>query len=322
MISVVVPMLNEKENLPVLVERVTQAASTWNDDWEVILVDDGSSDGSQNQMAELASENPHFRVVRLSRTFGHQAAISAGIQHARGDAVAIMDGDLQDPPEVLELLLEKWRAGYQVVYGVRTKRKEGALKRLLYSSFYRILNMVSEFPIPLDSGDFCVMDRRVVDTINNGMPEGIRFVRGLRAYAGFKHIGVRYERAERWGGEVKYSFRKLMKLALDGIFGFSLIPLRLSIYVGLIVSVISFLLGTYFLLHRVFQFPVFGYLATDTPGLASLAVGVFFLGGVIMVLIGILGEYIGRIYIEVKKRPTFIVDDVFPKSFKSTDDSK
>ena len=310
MISIVIPLLNEKENLPVLHERLTKAASEWGEDYEVVLVDDGSTDGSTELMTQMAHRDPRFTVVRLSRTFGHQAAISAGIRQAAGDAVIIMDGDLQDPPEVVPQFLAKWRQGHEVVYGIRTKRKENVAKRMLYSSFYRILAMLSDIDIPLDSGDFCLMDRKVVNALNNDMPEQIRFVRGLRAYAGFRHVGIEYERAARWGGEVKYSFRKLMKLAADGIFGFSLVPLRLAIYFGFVVSFMSFLVGLYFILHRVFEFAVFGHFATETPGLASLAVGVFFLSGVIMILIGILGEYIGRIYLEVKHRPQFIVDQV------------
>ncbi len=181
-------------------------------------------------MQKIAEQDPHFKIVTLSRNFGHQPAISAGISIAKGDAVVIMDGDLQDPPEELPRFLAKWQEGYEVVYAIRTKRKEGLFKRIAYKSFYKLLDFISDIEIPLDSGDFCVMDKKVVRVLNEEMPEQLRFVRGLRAFAGFKQIGVKYERAERNAGEVKYTFSKLVKLALDGLFGFSIFPLRYRIY--------------------------------------------------------------------------------------------
>lgn len=313
MISIVIPIFNEEENLQNLYTRLTNAAPSWNEDYEIVLVDDGSRDSSLKMMRAFAEKDSHVRVVKLSRNFGHQPAISAGIQVAKGDAVIIMDGDLQDPPEELHRFLAKWREGYEVVYAVRTKRKEGFFKKIAYSSFYRILAWVSDIEIPLDSGDFCVMDRKVVDTLVREMPEQIRFVRGMRAYAGFKQVGVTYERAERAAGEVKYTFSKLMKLALDGLFGFSSFPLRLATYMGFFISIPSFIVGIFFILHRIIGFKVFGHAPEETPGTASLAVGMYFLGGVILIILGILGEYIGRIYIEVKKRPFFVIDEVIEK---------
>ncbi|GAB4291938.1 MAG: glycosyltransferase family 2 protein [Myxococcota bacterium] len=313
MLSIIIPIYNEEETLPLLFDRLISASPLWKEDFEVILVDDGSSDNSYEIMRAKASDDSRFVIVRFSRNFGHQAAVSAGMRYARGDAVIIMDGDLQDPPETLPQFLDKWREGYDVVYAIRTKRKEGLIKRIAYASFYRILHSISDLNIPLDSGDFCVMDKKVVRALNEEMPEQIRFVRGLRAYVGFKQIGVTYERDKRAAGEVKYTFKKLMKLAVDGIFGFSLTPLRTAIFFGSFISLISFLVGIFFIVHRLFNFPIFGHYAEETPGLATLAVGIFFLGGLIMVMIGILGEYIGRIYIEVKKRPFFIVDTVFKK---------
>ncbi|RFS17187.1 glycosyltransferase family 2 protein [Emticicia sp. C21] len=313
MISIVIPIFNEEENLQNLYTRLTAAAPSWGEDYEIVLVDDGSRDSSLTMMRVMAEKDARVRIVKLSRNFGHQPAISAGIKTAKGDAIVIMDGDLQDPPEELHRFLDKWREGYEVVYAVRTKRKEGFFKKMAYSTFYRILAWISDIEIPLDSGDFCVMDRKVVNVLVHEMPEQLRFVRGMRAFAGFKQIGVTYERAERAAGEVKYTFKKLVQLALDGLFGFSSFPLRLATYMGFIISIPSFFLGIFFVLHRLIGFKVFGHAPEETPGTASLAVGMYFLGGVILIILGILGEYIGRIYIEVKKRPFFVIDEVIEK---------
>ncbi len=317
MISVVIPIFNEEENLPHLYKRLKNAAPSWKEDYEIVLVDDGSRDGSLEIMTRFALEDSRVRVVKLSRNFGHQPAISAGIQSARGACVVIMDGDLQDPPEELYRFLEKWREGYEVVYAIRTKRKEGFFKRLAYSLFYRLLAWISDIEIPLDSGDFCVMDRKVVNTIVREMPEQVRFVRGLRAYAGFRQIGIRYERAERAAGEVKYTFKKLLELALDGLFGFSNFPLRMATYLGFLIAIPSFLVGFFFIIHRIVGFKIFGHSPAETPGTATLAVGMYFLSGVILIILGILGEYIGRIYIEVKRRPFFVIDEIIEKKDKA-----
>jgi dolichol-phosphate mannosyltransferase len=197
-----------------------------------------------------------------------------------------------------------------VVYAIRTKRKEGFFKKVAYKSFYRLLKVISNIDIPLDSGDFCVMDKKVVKVLNNDITEQSRFVRGLRAYSGFKQIGIEYERAERAAGEVKYTFKKLMKLAIDGLLDFSTFPLRIATYLGLFISLPSFFIGIFFIIHRIFNFKILGYSPSDTPGLASLAVGVFFIGGVILLILGIIGEYIGRIYFEVKRRPFYIVEEI------------
>lgn len=313
MISIVIPIYNEEENLQNLYTRLTNSAPSWKEDYEIVLIDDGSRDSSLTMMRVMAEKDSHIRIIKLSRNFGHQPAISAGIQEAKGDAIIIMDGDLQDPPEELHRFLDKWREGYEVVYAVRTKRKEGFFKKLAYSSFYRIMAAISDIEIPLDSGDFCVMDRKVVNVLVHDMPEQIRFIRGMRAYAGFKQIGVTYERAERAAGEVKYTFKKLVQLALDGLFGFSSFPLRLSTYLGISIAIPSLIIGVFFLVHRLFGFKVFGHTPEETPGLASLAVGMFFLGGVMLTMLGIIGEYISRIYIEVKKRPFFVIDEIIEK---------
>jgi len=311
MISVVAPIHNEAEVIPLLIERVRAASTEWNDDYELILVDDGSSDDSLRRMVVAAETDPRIAAVKLSRNFGHQAAISAGLQQARGEAVAIIDGDLQDPPEELARFVAKWREGYDVVFGIRRSRKEGLSKRLAYSCFYRLLHRVSDVDMPLDSGDFCLMDRKVVDALNQAFPEQIRFVRGLRAFLGFRQIGLEYERHPRAAGSPSYNFKSLIKLAIDGLLGFSMLPLRLASYLGFLIAVPSFIVGLYFILHRIFDFPVFGHRATETPGLTTLAVGLYFLGGLILIMLGIMGEYLGRIYIEVKRRPQFIIESVY-----------
>ena len=318
MISVVIPIHNEAPILGQLLERTVAAARTWAEEFELVLVDDGSMDGSLELLVDAARRDPHLRVVKLSRNFGHQAAISAGIHQARGAAVVVMDGDLQDPPEQIAAFIEKWREGYEVVYGIRQHRKESLLMRTAYAAFYRALHLVSDIEIPLDSGDFCLMDRKVVDALNLAVPEQVRFVRGLRAYVGFRQIGVPYERHVRAGGTPSYTFRSLLKLATDGLFSFSMLPLRLASYIGFLIAIPSFLTGIYFIIIRTFGIYVLGHTPEETPGLATLAVGLFFLSGVILIILGIIGEYLGRIYIEVKRRPLFVVDYVFSGDVRKT----
>ncbi len=314
MISLVIPIFNEEATLERLYERVVAASAAWGDTYEALLVDDGSHDDSLSMMQAMADRNPAFAVIKLSRNFGHQAAISAGIMHARGDAVVVMDGDLQDPPEELNRFLSKWREGYDVVYAIRQQRKEHLLKRLAYALFYRVLKVVSHISIPLDSGDFCVMDKKVVRVLNREMPERIRFVRGLRAYAGFKQIGVAYDRPERAAGTTKYSFRKLMKLALDGILDFSVFPLRIATFMGFALSVGSLGLAGMYLVARMLRMPIFGHAPGDVTGFTTLAVGMFFLGGMILLVLGCIGEYLGRIYTEVKQRPFYIVETIYRRA--------
>lgn len=313
MISIVIPIFNEEENIPSLHKRLIDASSLWNDKFEIILVDDGSWDDSFKLLKKIASKDQRFKLIKLSRNFGHQAAISSGLKHASGDAIVVMDGDLQDPPEELGRFLDKWREGYHVVYAIRKNRKEGIIKKTSYYFFYRFLGAISNIKIPIDSGDFCVMDKKVVHALNFELPENIRFIRGLRAYVGFKQIGVAYDRAERNAGEVKYTFKKLIKLAFDGIFDFSTFPLRLATYLGFFISLPSFIIGILLVFQRIFDFEVMGYSPTDTPGYATIGVGTFFIGGVILCILGIIGEYLGRIYIEVKRRPLYIIDEIVNK---------
>lgn len=310
-ISIVIPIYNEEQVIDLLHQRLLAAADTWNESLEVVFVDDGSYDRTPEKLRALADADARITVLRLSRNFGHQAAIAAGMKHATGDAVVLMDGDLQDPPEVLTHFLEEWRNGHHVVYGIRTKRKESLLMRMFYRFFYRMLRMVSDIEIPAEAGDFSLMDRTVVNVLVQDMPEQNRFLRGLRAYTGFRQLGVKYEREARAKGVSKYTPSKLLRLAFDGLFDFSTFPLRMAAYMGFFVASGSFLFGLFFILHRILDFKIFGYSPADVPGLATLAVGLFFLSGLTLMMLGIIGEYLGRIYFEVKKRPAYIVEEVY-----------
>ena len=314
MISILIPVYNESPNIAPMCARIREVSLTWELPFELIFVNDASTDDTADLIKAEIDQDARISLIQLSRNFGHQAAISAGIKHSKGDGVVLMDGDMQDPPEVISTFIQKWKEGNQVVYGIRTKRKEPFFLRLSYSVFYRLLSRIGDIDIPIDSGDFCLMDRKVVNVIVHQMPEQIRFIRGLRAYSGFKQIGVEFERAERLNGEPKYTQRKLARLAADGLFGFSTFPLRLASYIGLIVSIGSFMVGVFFIVHRIVDFKLFGYSPADVPGLASLAVGLFFLFGITLMILGIIGEYIGRIYMEVKKRPQYVIGEIVTQS--------
>ncbi|MDB6109913.1 MAG: putative enzyme [Pedosphaera sp.] len=305
-LSLIIPCYNEAEVLPLLATRLLKSLAALNLSWEVIFVDDGSVDTTSQQLAAMHLAEPRFKVLSFSRNFGHQTAIYAGLSHASGQWVGIMDADLQDPPEILSSCMEKLREGYDVVYAVRRKRKENLLKRIAYALFYRILKQVAEIDIPLDSGDFCVMSRPVVEVLRQ-LPERNVFLRGLRAWTGFRQIGVEYEREARAAGETKYPLKKLVRLATDGIFAFSTLPLRLSIYLGLFVLLASMGLGFFNIAWRIFGFRFMGHTAAELPGWTTLVCGMLFLGGVQLLILGCIGEYIGRIYSEVKQRPRWIV---------------
>ncbi|MBN2477075.1 MAG: glycosyltransferase family 2 protein [Pirellulales bacterium] len=306
MISVVVPCYNERQVLEPLYRRLTTAAESWNEPFEVVLVDDGSDESTWQRVEQIGRRDSRWKIIRFSRNFGHQTAVSAGLRYASGDAVIVLDADLQDPPEEMHRFLAKWREGYEVVYAIRRRRKENGLKRLCYSLFYRTLACVSKTPIPLDSGDFCLMDRKVVDLLNS-MPEQNRFVRGLRAWVGFRQVGLDYERHARAAGRPQYSLRKLVQLAVDGLFSFSTSPLRLATRLGFVISTFAFLGTLLTLLQRVFAdwFARIGW--GPVPGFATIVIAILFLGGVQLICLGIIGEYIGRIYDEVKRRPPWIV---------------
>ncbi|MGO8926071.1 MAG: glycosyltransferase family 2 protein [Limisphaerales bacterium] len=305
-LSILIPCCNEAEVLPSLQARLLSCLTDLGFAWEAILIDDGSVDNTYELLAAMHRADPRFKVVGLSRNFGHQAAIGAGLAFASGDAIGILDADLQDPLEVLVQAFHKLSEGYDVVYAVRRKRKENLVKRAAYALFYRILSFAAEVDIPLDSGDFCVMTRRVA-TVLRQMPERNVFLRGLRAWSGFRQIGLEYERSARAAGETKYQFKKLLRLAADGIFAFSLLPLRLATYLGLCALGCSVSAGVFVLIWRLCGFRFMGYTAHDLPGWTAISGGLLFMGGVQFLMLGCLGEYIGRIYTEVKQRPRWIV---------------
>jgi len=298
MLSIVIPVFNEEENLQTLHTRLTQTLTEQGLDYEIVFIDDGSQDQSPEILRRLEAEDHRVVVVEFARNFGHQVAISAGLEHSRGRVVSIMDADLQDPPEVLHTFLAKWQEGWEVVYAVRTERKEWWGKRLAYAGFYRLLQRVANIEIPLDAGDFCVMDRKVVDMLVR-MPERNRFVRGIRSWVGFKQIGVPYERQARYAGTPKYTFRKLVYLALDGLVSFSHMPLRIITLLGFTVSVLSFLVALFYLIKKF-------TIGVGVAGFTTLVVSIFFLAGIQLMTIGVIGEYIGRISDEVKHRPLYV----------------
>jgi glycosyltransferase involved in cell wall biosynthesis len=300
-ISVVVPLYNERENVGELHRRLSASLGSLGTSYEILFVNDGSRDATGAMIDELAAGDPHLSVLHLSRNFGHQAAVSAGLDHALGRAVMVMDGDLQDPPEVIPEFVGRWREGFDVVYAVRTRRKEGPAKRLGYYAFYRLMNLISDLDIPLDSGDFSLMDRRVVDVLR-GLPEKRRFVRGLRTFVGFKQTGLAYERAARGAGEPKYTLSALVRLAADGLVSFSSHPLRLSTYVGLAGTAVAVLLTVWVFVDALTQ-------RTSPRGWPSLIVVVLFMGSVQLLSLGIIGEYVRLIFLESKQRPTYIVGD-------------
>ncbi len=312
-LSVVIPIYNEEDTLPLLYERLTAAMEGIGEPYEVLFVNDGSADRSECLLAEMHERDPRIKVVNFSRNFGHQVAITAGLNLAEGDAVIAMDGDLQDPPEALPDLVGRWREGYEVVYAVRQQRKENVFKRAAYKSFYWLLNKVSYLDIPLDSGDFSLIDRRVVDVLNS-MPERSRFVRGLRTWVGFRQVGYEYARSARHAGESKYTLTRLMGLAFDGLVSYSFVPLRLVSNVGMIVSLVALAYMGYLLFGSVVG-------AAPPEGWTSTMVIVLFLGGVQLLSLGVIGEYVGRIFDEVKQRPSYVVRDTLGVSAERVEQS-
>ncbi len=301
--SIIAPVYNESENLPELYRRVTEVMDGNGEPWELVLVDDGSTDGSTAMMLELAKKDPRVRPVIFARNFGHQIAITAGWDYARGDAIVIIDADLQDPPDMILELAKKWKEGYEVVYAVRAEREgETFFKKLTAAFFYRLIYTITDVKIPLDTGDFRLMDRKVVEVLKQ-MPERHRFPRGMSAWVGFRQIGVDYKRAARYGGVTKYPFKKMVKLALNAITSFSYFPLQVATFFGFVSAGLAIL-----------AIPVVIYLRTaghaQLTGQATTLIAVLFLGGVQLISLGILGEYIGRLYDEAKGRPLYIVRQV------------
>ncbi len=297
----VVPLFNEQENLGELYRRLRATLDGSGCGYELVLVDDGSRDATGVLLEELSAADPAVVPVYLSRNFGHQAAVSAGLARVRGRAVVVMDGDLQDPPEVLPQFIARWREGYDVVYAIRTARKESAFKRAAYYAFYRALAAISDLDIPLDSGDFSLMDRKVVDALE-GLPERRRFVRGLRSFVGFRQTGLAYERDARGAGRPKYTLAGLVGLAVDGLISFSGYPLRLVTYLGLATSSVAAVLLVWVLVDALHNH-------TAPRGWASTVLVVLFMGSVQLIGMGIIGEYLRLIFLEVKRRPTYIVDE-------------
>jgi polyisoprenyl-phosphate glycosyltransferase len=299
-ISIVAPCFNEAATLPEFYRRVKEAMQTQAETWELVLVDDGSQDGTADILRQLARQDEHIRPVIFARNFGHQLAVTAGLDYSRGQAVVIIDSDLQDPPEVIPQLIAEWRNGYEVVYAVRTEREgETWFKLFTASLFYRLIYRITDVDIPLDTGDFRLLDRKVVNVLNK-MRERHRFLRGMSVWVGFRQTGVPYKRAARFAGETKYPLKKMVKFAGDAITGFSYLPLQLATYLGFIAAGVSILAIPVVIATRIAGSQAFF-------GQATTLIAVLFLGGVQLISLGILGEYIGRIYDEARGRPLYIV---------------
>ncbi len=302
-ISIGIPLFNESETLSHLLARlvaVLEAIRAY--DFEIILVDDGSTDQTPAMAKQHAAQDSRIRYVRLSRNFGHQAALSAALDHVSGDVVVLMDGDLQDAPEVIPLFLSGYEDGHDVVYAVRRSRPEGLLKRACYAGFYRLANAISEIPLPLQSGDFCLLSRRVVEHLRSVSERG-RYLRGLRTWVGFSQVAIQVDRDERFAGSSKYSLRKLARLALDGLFSFSVVPIRIAWLVGLGAAMLSAFYALYAMVSKLL-------VGQPPEGFTGTIVTMVFLAGIQLFFLGVIGEYIGRIYVEVKQRPIYLVDQL------------
>lgn len=311
-LSLVLPVFNEEATIPELYRRLTVVLESLGEPYEIIFVNDGSADRSFHFLAELARQNWRVKVVNFSRNFGHQIAITAGLDYSRGQAVVVMDADLQDPPEVLPLLLQKWREGYDVVYAVRRERQgESAFKRVTATLFYHLLKRVARIEIPMNVGDFRLMSRRAVTALS-GLRERQRFVRGLSSWIGFRQTAVTFVREVRYAGETKYPLRKMLKFAFDGVASFSFLPLQLATYLGFSAAVVGFCYLLYAVGLKLFT-------DRSVTGWASLMVAILFIGGVQLITLGIVGEYVGRIYEEVKQRPLYIVADTVGFSGETAD---
>jgi dolichol-phosphate mannosyltransferase len=301
--SLVIPIYNESENITEMYRRLHHVMAQLDGDAELILIDDGSRDRSLSMMRELHHLDNRVHYLSLARNFGHQIAVTAGLNFVQGKCIIVMDADLQDPPELILTMIDKWHQGYQVVYAQRTSRQQETwLKRLTAYLFYRILRRLAKVDIPEDTGDFCLMDRQVVNILNS-MPERNRYIRGLRAWVGFRQTSVPFARDPRFAGTVKYTFGKSWALAIDGIISFSTVPLRLATYIGILsafIALFMILLVLYWRLSEPFS-PIIGY--------TLITISMFFLGSVQLICIGILGEYIGRIYEEVKGRPLYTLKE-------------
>ncbi len=310
LLSLVVPLYDEEAVLPALAERITAVAAGLDADVEVVAVDDGSRDRTGELLRDWTRRDPRVVALVLARNFGHQMALSAGLAEARGDAVALLDGDLQDPPELLPEMIARWRAGFDVVYGVRRRRQEGLLLRGAYALFYRLLRRAAAIDIPLDAGDFCLLDRRVVDALV-ALPERTRFLRGLRSWTGFRQVGLPYDRAARAAGSAKYTWRPLVELGLDGLVSFSHLPLRLASWMGFAAAALALAGLAFYFVWWAAGFELGGRRPQDVAGFMTLTTLLLFFAGVQLLSLGLLGEYVGRIFVEVKQRPGWIVAERF-----------
>jgi polyisoprenyl-phosphate glycosyltransferase len=311
--SFIIPIYNEEETISRLYERVSVVMNRMDGPVELILVNDGSHDRSLSMIRALRQRDKRVCYVSLARNFGHQIAVTAGLNFVRGAVAVILDADLQDPPELIPEMVTLWRQGYQVVYAQRTKRRrEGWFKRLTAYGFYRLLQRLSDIKIPTDTGDFCLLDRQVVDLLN-AMPERNRYIRGLRSWVGFSQTAIHFERDPRFAGEVKYTFRKSFTLAINSILSFSRVPLRLATYLGLLSAGFALVMMFLVLYWRLFS------ISPRLVGFSAITIAQFFLGAIQLICIGILGEYIGRIYEEVKARPLYTIGEVV--GFTSAEDS-
>ena len=304
MISLIIPCYNEEQNVHELFSRIKSVFRDMNDSYEIIFVDDGSTDNTVNRLAALSEEEDHIKIIELSRNFGHQSALCAGLDYAVGDAVITMDADLQHPPELIPLMIKQWKQGHDIVYTVRTDPPDISFKKK-YSAkiYYKLINLLANINIPQNTADFRLLDKRIVQQIKS-LKEKTKFLRGLVSWVGFKQYAIHYEAASRHAGRSKYTFLKMIKFALDGITSFSAFPLHIATILGVLVSLLSFIYAVYAVYIR---------LATHSavPGWTSVLVAVLFLGGVQLLSLGIIGEYLHRVYEETKSRPTYIVKNVY-----------
>jgi len=310
-LSIIAPMYNEEANIDCFFETLIPVLIHLGLEYEIICVNDGSKDRTLEKLLTHHQNNPQIKIINFSRNFGKEIALTAGLHHSGGQAIIPIDTDLQDPPELIEKMVDKWREGYDVVYAVRKQRLgESSFKRLTANVFYRFINFISDTPIPKDTGDFRLFDRRVVKELNR-IPERTRFMKGLFAWVGFKQVGIEYDRQPRHLGKTKWNYWKLWNFALDGITLFSTFPLRLWSYIGIIISLLSFGYASFLVLRTLIH-------GKDVPGYASIMVAVLFLGGLQLISLGVIGEYLGRVYAETKRRPLYIINESygFDKSFE------
>ncbi len=308
-LSIIVPCFDEQAVIVDTYNEINDVLSANNFDIEIIFIDDGSVDDTFSILHEISEKDSRVKIISFSRNFGHQAAVTAGLDHSTGDVVSIIDADLQDPPDVIISMIDEWKKGAKVVYGVRKNRKESIYKKVSYYIFYRLYSAISDISVVLDSGDFCLIDREVVDKINS-LPEKNRFVRGLRSWVGYDQVPVYYNRQKRQAGKPKYTIAKLLNLALDGVFNFSSKPLVAVFYAGIITSLLSLFLAIFYLIYRVFNLEFMGSYSSESQGFTTLVVLILLIGGLQILTVGIIGQYISRIYQEVKSRPSYVIKKI------------